>query len=310
MKVAQMPWDKPPQAPAPPMMSNPTKPEDGQVRNGDASRSVQVKSEIIYEDSKPQPAQFKLEGQAYENYAAGGTQLAQQRAAQNMYDRYGPSANASIQASGLPQQHPGRSLNLPGGQRPQAPQQHPNQYSNGLSHTQTDGANDDMGAAAQWKAIVARSRVSSKEREDADGLLRRMVEEQLGLYEVEASTKLKRSKPSKVGVGKDRVLASTVHQFDGIDEDDEDAINSDLDDPEDELEGGDDEEEGPLGEMILCTWDKVNRVKNKVCILMEIFSSISKLIELSGNALSRMASLQQAERSTSSTRRPVNSNGS
>ncbi|KAK4892682.1 hypothetical protein LTR28_002286, partial [Elasticomyces elasticus] len=46
------------------------------------------------------------------------------------------------------------------------------------------------------------------------------------------------------------------------DEDDEDAINSDLDDPEEaEAEVEDDEDEAH--ETMLCTYDKVQRVKNK-----------------------------------------------
>jgi len=67
-----------------------------------------------------------------------------------------------------------------------------------------------------------------------------------------------------------------IPQMDGGDEDlddksivklkveDEDAINSDLDDSDDGLEDPDaDNEDGPLGETILCTYDKVQRVKNK-----------------------------------------------
>jgi len=43
----------------------------------------------------------------------------------------------------------------------------------------------------------------------------------------------------------------------------EDAINSDLDDTDDELDQEHVEDDGAMSEMILCTWDKVNRVKNK-----------------------------------------------
>lgn len=45
-------------------------------------------------------------------------------------------------------------------------------------------------------------------------------------------------------------------------EDDEDAINSDLDDPD---EGADDDEDDDesMGHMMLCMYDKVQRVKNK-----------------------------------------------
>jgi transcription initiation factor TFIIA large subunit len=60
-------------------------------------------------------------------------------------------------------------------------------------------------------------------------------------------------------------------RFDGKEEDedekdekehDSDAINSDLDDPEDDLNNGDDSDDETMDYM-LCTYDKVQRVKNK-----------------------------------------------
>lgn len=58
-------------------------------------------------------------------------------------------------------------------------------------------------------------------------------------------------------------------QVDGIDDDikdedldDDDAINSDLDDSDDNREE-DDEDEDSSGHMMLCMYDKVQRVKNK-----------------------------------------------
>ncbi|KAI0392788.1 transcription factor IIA, alpha/beta subunit [Xylariaceae sp. FL0594] len=66
-------------------------------------------------------------------------------------------------------------------------------------------------------------------------------------------------------------------QFDGPGDDvkdeddadsDEDAINSDLDDPEDNYEADDDDEEA--GQIMLCMYDKVQRVKNKwKCVLKD-----------------------------------------
>ncbi|KAI3340670.1 transcription factor IIA, alpha/beta subunit-domain-containing protein [Ustulina deusta] len=51
-------------------------------------------------------------------------------------------------------------------------------------------------------------------------------------------------------------------------EDDEDAINSDLDDPDDNVEENEDDEEG--GQIMLCMYDKVQRVKNKwKCVLKD-----------------------------------------
>ena len=43
---------------------------------------------------------------------------------------------------------------------------------------------------------------------------------------------------------------------------DEDAINSDLDDPDEGLNDEEDEDEG-MGHIMLCMYDKVQRVKNK-----------------------------------------------
>lgn len=57
-------------------------------------------------------------------------------------------------------------------------------------------------------------------------------------------------------------------KFDGVDdeikreEEDEDAINSDLDDP-DEVDIADEDDEENMGHIMLCMYDKVQRVKNK-----------------------------------------------
>ncbi|ERS99689.1 hypothetical protein HMPREF1624_03052 [Sporothrix schenckii ATCC 58251] len=67
--------------------------------------------------------------------------------------------------------------------------------------------------------------------------------------------------------------ATSMAQLDGIEDgddddvkadilDDEDAINSDLDDPEDDREDEDDEDD-VMGPIMLCVYDKVQRVKNK-----------------------------------------------
>jgi transcription initiation factor TFIIA large subunit len=69
---------------------------------------------------------------------------------------------------------------------------------------------------------------------------------------------------------------SVIAQYDGLKEsddehikgdpdldDDEDAINSDLDDPEENIVEDEGDEEGKQGQIMLCTYDKVQRVKNK-----------------------------------------------
>lgn len=54
----------------------------------------------------------------------------------------------------------------------------------------------------------------------------------------------------------------TVARYDGGDDDDEDAINSDLDDPEDLADEDPDNDES-VNQVMLCTYDKVQRVKSK-----------------------------------------------
>lgn len=63
-----------------------------------------------------------------------------------------------------------------------------------------------------------------------------------------------------------------VSAFDGGDDDDEeedeDAINSDLDDPDEDHEEDEVDDEG-LGHIMLCMYDKVQRVKNKWYVAIE-----------------------------------------
>lgn len=59
-----------------------------------------------------------------------------------------------------------------------------------------------------------------------------------------------------------------LSQVDGFEDDvkdeevDEDAINSDLDDPDDDQDDDDDDDDS-MGHIMLCMYDKVQRVKNK-----------------------------------------------
>ncbi|KAF3057274.1 Transcription initiation factor IIA large subunit [Daldinia childiae] len=72
-----------------------------------------------------------------------------------------------------------------------------------------------------------------------------------------------------------------ISQFDGTDDgvkdegdDDADAINSDLDDPDDNIEDDDEDEDG--GQIMLCMYDKVQRVKNKwKCVLKDGVLSVN-----------------------------------
>lgn len=63
-------------------------------------------------------------------------------------------------------------------------------------------------------------------------------------------------------ISSDPMASSAQTDGPADDEDDEDAINSDLDDPDD-LVNDDPEGDEAVGEVMLCTYDKVQRVKNK-----------------------------------------------
>jgi transcription initiation factor TFIIA large subunit len=148
------------------------------------------------------------------------------------------------------------------------------------NYGQTDGAGDD--AFDQWQILLAQRRALHAEHGDrADRMMRDQVlqssaELQSGLMmpldELPSNKRLKRTITSSTHSA--TASGSSIPQFDGLaddedeekpeikDEVDSDVINSDLDD--------DDDGQGELGEdddeqvdTILCTYDKVQRVKNK-----------------------------------------------
>ncbi|EEQ33667.1 transcription factor IIA subunit alpha [Microsporum canis] len=166
----------------------------------------------------------------------------------------------------------------------------------GIQNAQTDGAGDDL---SDWKAEVQRRReAAAKNGAENDRRLREFVEsrnlqlEGGGLlaplherYPNANGTKRKKVEFNDLATLSSQVEGSssvpsssappTHPQFDGPDDfgvkkdEDEDAINSDLDDPDDLL---DDEqgEDDAVGQVMLCTYDKVQRVKSKwKCVLKD-----------------------------------------
>ncbi|KAI9837011.1 MAG: hypothetical protein M1819_000660 [Sarea resinae] len=190
------------------------------------------------------------------------------------------------QVQGQPPQYPPQQ---PAQQPPPAQQQ---QSRNGVGNAQTDGPGD---VSQPWETEAM---MSSTETDEIDHLIRRRIE-QMGL-EMEAgglmlplSEKKKKSRQAKMRkIAKNRSVQPSsssldaeasssaaasapsprMPRYDGgedseeekddFDEDDEDAINSDLDDPEENLDPEDDDDEA-IGQNMLCTYDKVQRVKNK-----------------------------------------------
>ncbi|KAL1386930.1 transcription factor IIA, alpha/beta subunit-domain-containing protein [Phyllosticta capitalensis] len=233
--------------------------------------------------------------------AMNGTNIAQQRAAQLLQQNFGDQANASI-ASAYPQNNVGlpgqqqRPMNLqmppnrqqqaqhpaqhsPQQQQQQGPpsQQNPQQHQNSVYAAQTDGAGDaDL---ADWQALVASRRAEaaadSSAMHAADGMLRAQFEQRMDVIEsglMQPLENLPSAKGKKRGTApSSRAATSSIPQLDGElgledeakpEENDDEAINSDLDDSDEEQIQGE-EEDGPQGDTMICTYDKVQRVKNK-----------------------------------------------
>ncbi|KAK8163700.1 transcription factor IIA, alpha/beta subunit [Phyllosticta citrichinensis] len=167
------------------------------------------------------------------------------------------------------------------------PSQNPHQQQSSVYAAQTDGAGDaDL---ADWKALVASRRAEAAgdlgAMHAADGMLRAQFEQRMDVIESGLMQPLEEL-PSSKGKGKKRRSAaalarataaasssssSVIPQLDGelgVDDDakpeenDDEAINSDLDDSDEEQIQGE-EEDGPQGDTMICTYDKVQRVKNK-----------------------------------------------
>jgi transcription initiation factor TFIIA large subunit len=151
------------------------------------------------------------------------------------------------------------------------------QTQNGVNAAQTDGAGDDIEEAI---GVITGVNADGTEvmmgRIEIDGLIRTKIEAMgqsmeggglmLPLHKVAKSekrqrkSKSSRSVPQHDGPGSDDDDDSKDNLKD--EELDEDAINSDLDDPDDGLNDDEDDEE-TMGHIMLCMYDKVQRVKNK-----------------------------------------------
>ncbi|KAJ5161845.1 Transcription factor IIA alpha/beta subunit [Penicillium capsulatum] len=206
-------------------------------------------------------------------------QSARERAASQMQQKFGAAAAHSVsqlQAQGQPG-HAYPQMHAPNGQAPHIKTE-PGYPSMGSS--QTDGAGDSL---TDWKAEVARRRDAAQSGE-GDRLLREHLKQRMtgleagGLFrpldQHESSASTVRRAALTASLNPEGTSSSTSvapkmsGQTDGAgddgtkEEEDEDAINSDLDDPDD-LVAEDHDADELEGQVMLCTYDKVQRVKNK-----------------------------------------------
>ena len=294
--VASMPWD-PPAAAAqthvpvnqntvrPPAQSLPA-PVPNPTPVASTANGVQIKSEPGIYDLQNLPPQAPLPN----NYPSGP---ALQRAGQALQAKFGDAASQQVNALqaraaahaqptpvGMPEEqrriHEQRAR-LMAQQRAQA-------QAAAISSAQTDGADD-------WQAMVAERHAEADmaRAQFADFTLKQRVEQMQhgmeggGLMLPTAEHRklpVPKSRKANAGHAEHNSLAESqaaqsssasvprIPQVDGNDSDeikgegDEDAINSDLDDSEDDAVEETDED-GNNGELMLCTYDKVQRVKNK-----------------------------------------------
>ena len=110
--------------------------------------------------------------------------------------------------------------------------------------TQSDGAGDIPLTTAQIDKIIEHKRRQLTDRQKQD--IENNVNNHLEITIVTDDKK--------------KIIQSDGAADEG---EDDDAINSDLDDPEDELNSADEEEDDEGGMIMLCLYDKVQRVKNK-----------------------------------------------
>ncbi|THX60221.1 TFIIA-domain-containing protein, partial [Aureobasidium pullulans] len=263
--VAQMPWDPkpappPPQQPPPQQQAQQPAPAPVPVQNGAPTQhqthqsAHPVPQPKIEPGTASQPMHGYSAGQGYPQQAgqANGQpgQVQQQRQMQAQY------------AQQMRQQTAHQQPQIKTEGNGQYPQQH-------VNYSQTDGA--DEAALDEWnRYMTERRKLSSAQVNNNDRLMRRQIEDLQQRFEnglllpmdnQEHTRHRKRVSARRVGANATSRLGS-IPQLDGEDEEDEDAINSDLDSSSDEAGNNADEEDEEI-DHVLCTYDKVQRVKNK-----------------------------------------------
>ncbi|KAI9794069.1 MAG: hypothetical protein M1816_006694 [Peltula sp. TS41687] len=305
LQVAQFPWD--PQPAPTPTTATPTVPSNGHVGRAQSQQSPKQQSSTPTSNGKNNADGVKIKTEPGSeatlsvvdippllptNHPAvkptlSNTPAAAQRAAALMVQKFGSQANTSV---GTLQQGLKANAQAATGQN-QANQQQQPQQRNSPNPSQTDGADE-------WAPLSRRGRDDERRRVEADHMIRRQVEER-GL-EMEGGGLLRPlsehrdqgkaiANSAKVSPLPFRMVPSSGARtagYDGADDmddgrrrvksednqddvNDEDAINSDLDDPDDDLDDNPDDDDSNA-QIMLCMYDKVQRTKNKwKCILKD-----------------------------------------
>ncbi|KIW19264.1 hypothetical protein PV08_03558 [Exophiala spinifera] len=307
LKVAQLPWDPPP-APLKeqtlPSNAKPiptTLPSNGNLTGTPPAQpsvpsqpAIKAESNGTPQSYSPQPQQLPpLQQYQAPSFQQGQPMTARDRAAMNLHQTYGPRAGpqiAQLQSNQSRVPGPPQASPPPNYIKQEEAQTFPgvqdySQFQAPLKSSQNDGASD---ARDEWDAeYFSRKALSASHGAEADRLMRDhfiMSQQSLEagglLTTLESRPAPRRNTIRQVNavVGGSSSSASAPPSItraqgdaagdDDDDVDDEDAINSDLDDPDDLAANDENGEE--TEQVMLCTYDKVQRVKNKwKCILKD-----------------------------------------
>lgn len=237
------------------------------VNNGAAIDGTYIKDEpglTIKEEPGTQASGIQYP--AY-NGMDNSNSVAANRAAQQLQAQYGIRAAGSINAIQQSGQAPQTQAPAPG-----QPQQgyKPPTAGQQVQNNQTDGAGDADDDDYEG-VLLRRSEAGTLEelgRVDIDRIMHaKMAARARSMEAGGLMLPLKEATKGKGPAPRER-KGKGVGAFDGGDdddeeeEDDEDAINSDLDDPDEDHDEDEVDDEG-LGHIMLCMYDKVQRVKNK-----------------------------------------------
>ncbi|KAI1821291.1 transcription factor IIA, alpha/beta subunit [Xylaria intraflava] len=230
--------------------------------------------------------------------------IAQQRVIAQLQNQYGDRAAASINKL---REQPGGSVTQPQTQQRMAnpvPPAYPAQYQNNAQQYRPNTPHNPAAQQQQQRAPLANGQRPPSSQVDGTGegegqvgVLIQQTQDgrtiEMGQVEIDRilhAHMAARAKAMEGGglmmplkrVDKGKAISSGKlpasagpSQYDGVgdlkeegDDSDEDAINSDLDDPDDNIEENEDDEEA--GQIMLCMYDKVQRVKNKwKCVLKD-----------------------------------------
>jgi len=295
-KVAQLPWDPPPvpikeqTLPSNAKHIPQTLPSNANAVNTTPAPQVpsapplKGESGVAFSSQLPPPPNYQVP-----SFPQGQPLTARERAAQNLHDNFGHRAGAQIaqlqsNQSRVPLQPAGSPTNTfikqedSQGSLSGVQDFHtgvPPQSAAPIRTSQTDGASEELD---DWKAEYARRKaLAVSQGVESDRLMKAqfMAKQQeieaggllLSLDERDTlNPKVRRRVNDLQGniPAQPPSIARAQGDATGDDDDDvedEDAINSDLDDPDDL--GANEEDGENTDQVMLCTYDKVQRVKNK-----------------------------------------------